>query len=119
MVDIMIYDVIVVGLGISGGWVVKELMECGLKVLMLEWGCNIEYVIDYVNVENESWNYLYCGMVMQQMVENYLVLNCDYVLNEQIFGMWVNEKDSFYIEKKWFDWFWGYYVGGWLLMWGW
>lgn len=32
------YDVIVIGFGISGGWVVKELIEKGLKVFMLECG---------------------------------------------------------------------------------
>lgn len=32
----MIYDVIVIGFGMSGGWVVKEFCEVGLKILVLE-----------------------------------------------------------------------------------
>ena len=44
-----IYDAIVVGSGISGGWAAKELTEKGLKVLMLERGRNIEHIKDYVN----------------------------------------------------------------------
>ena len=32
------FDAIVVGSGISGGWVAKELTEKGLKVLVLERG---------------------------------------------------------------------------------
>lgn len=113
------YDVIVVGLGISGGWVVKELIEKGLKVLMLECGCNIEYVKDYVNVMKEVWDFLYCNCLMQVMKVVFLVLMCDYGLVENLEGMWVNEQDLFYIEIKCFDWFRGYYVGGCLLLWGW
>jgi choline dehydrogenase-like flavoprotein len=39
----MRFDAIVVGSGISGGWVAKELTERGLKVLMLERGPFIEH----------------------------------------------------------------------------
>ena len=38
------FDAIVVGSGISGGWVAKELTEKGLKVLVLERGPNIEHI---------------------------------------------------------------------------
>lgn len=43
----MQFDAIVVGSGMSGGWVAKELCERGLKVLMLERGPNIEHGPDY------------------------------------------------------------------------
>lgn len=43
----MAFDAIVVGSGISGGWVAKELCERGLKVLMLERGPHIEHGADY------------------------------------------------------------------------
>ena len=33
-----VYDAIVIGSGISGGWAAKELCEKGLKVIMLERG---------------------------------------------------------------------------------
>ena len=39
--DSTIYDAIVVGSGITGGWAAKELTEKGLKVLMLERGEDI------------------------------------------------------------------------------
>ena len=42
-----VFDAIVVGSGISGGWAAKELTEKGLKVIMLERGENIEHVKDY------------------------------------------------------------------------
>ncbi|MFN3522584.1 MAG: GMC family oxidoreductase [Phenylobacterium sp.] len=43
----MQFDAIIVGSGMSGGWVAKELCERGLKVLMLERGPNIEHGADY------------------------------------------------------------------------
>lgn len=39
-----LYDAIVIGSGISGGWAAKELTEKGLKVIMLERGRNIEHI---------------------------------------------------------------------------
>lgn len=41
------FDAIVVGSGISGGWVAKELTQRGLKVLMLERGPNVEHKTGY------------------------------------------------------------------------
>ncbi|WP_293519752.1 FAD-dependent oxidoreductase, partial [Phenylobacterium sp.] len=43
------FDAIVVGSGISGGWVAKELCERGLKVLMLERGPEVRHGEDYSN----------------------------------------------------------------------
>ncbi len=47
----MRFDAIVVGSGISGGWVAKELCERGLKVLMLERGPKVEHGPDYSHDE--------------------------------------------------------------------
>jgi choline dehydrogenase-like flavoprotein len=56
-----VYDAIVVGSGISGGWAAKELTEKGLKVLMLERGRKIEHVKDYVNAMKEIWEFPHRG----------------------------------------------------------
>lgn len=112
------YDAIVVGSGISGGWAAKELTEKGLKVLMLERGKNIEHVKDYKNMSKETWDYPHRGQATQQMQIDYPVLKRDYPLNEATFGMWANEKESPYVEKKRFDWFRGYHLGGRSLTWG-
>lgn len=112
------YDAIVVGSGISGGWAAKELTEKGLKVLMLERGKNIEHIKDYKNANKEKWDYPHRGKPTQQMVADYPVLSRDYPLNEASFGMWANEKESPYLEKKRFDWFRGYHLGGRSLTWG-
>jgi choline dehydrogenase-like flavoprotein len=42
-----VYDAIVIGSGISGGWAAKELCEKGLKTIMLERGRDIEHVKGY------------------------------------------------------------------------
>ena len=113
-----VYDAIVVGSGISGGWAAKELTEKGLKVLMLERGRNIEHIKDYVNANKEAWDYPHRGGRTQQMIADYPVLKRDYPLNETNLDYWVNEKESPYTETKRFDWFRGYHVGGRSLMWG-
>ncbi|WP_347156897.1 GMC family oxidoreductase [Pontibacter chitinilyticus] len=113
-----VYDAIVVGSGISGGWAAKELTEKGLKTIMLERGRNIEHVKDYVNANKDPWEFQHRGGRTQQMIEDHPVLKRDYVLNEQNLSYWVNEKESPYTEVKRFDWFRGYHVGGRSLMWG-
>ena len=112
------FDAIVVGSGISGGWAAKELTEKGLKVLLLERGRNIEHIKDYVNATKEPWDYEHRGRPTQEMKEKHPVLKRDFVLNEETQGMWANEQENPYVEKKRFDWYRGYHVGGRSLLWG-
>ncbi|HTN06031.1 GMC family oxidoreductase [Agriterribacter sp.] len=113
-----VYDAIVIGSGISGGWAAKELTEKGLKVLMLERGRNIEHVKDYVNANKAPWEFPHRGGRTQQMIKDYPVLKRDYPLNETNLDYWCSDKDNPYTEVKRFDWFRGYHVGGRSLMWG-
>lgn len=113
-----VFDAIVIGSGISGGWSAKELTEKGLKVLLLERGRNIEHVKDYVNANKDVWQFPHRGDRTQQMIKDYPVLKRDYPLNETNLDYWVNDKESPYVEVKRFDWFRGYHVGGRSLMWG-
>ena len=113
-----VYDAIVIGSGISGGWAAKELCEKGLKTIMLERGRNIEHVKDYVNANKEAWNYPHHGRRTQELIRNYPVLRRDYPLNETNLDFWVDDRESPYTEIKRFDWFRGYHVGGRSLMWG-
>lgn len=112
------YDAIVVGSGITGGWAAKELTEKGLKVLMLERGRNIEHVKDYVTANKNPWDFPHRGSATRDMREAHPVLRRDYPLNETTDGMWVNEQESPYVEKKRFDWYRAYHVGGRSLLWG-
>jgi choline dehydrogenase-like flavoprotein len=113
-----IYDAIVVGSGISGGWAAKELTEKGLKTIMLERGMNIEHIKDYTEATKEAWNYPHRGERTQEMIHNYPALKRDYPLNERNLSWWASDKDSPYTEVKRFDWFRGYHVGGRSLLWG-
>jgi choline dehydrogenase-like flavoprotein len=113
-----VYDAIVVGSGISGGWAAKELCEKGLKTIMLERGRDIKHITDYKNASKEAWDYPHHGRATNQMKADYPVLKRDYPLNEANLDYWVDEKESPYTEIKRFDWFRGYHVGGRSLMWG-
>mgnify|MGYP002654322775 FL=1 len=114
-----VYDAIVIGSGISGGWAAKELTEKGLKTIMLERGRNIEHIKDYVNATKESWEFPHRGAKpTQQMIADYPVLKRDYPLNGTVLDYWVKDKECPYVEEKRFDWYRGYHVGGRSLMWG-
>ena len=52
-----VYDAIVVGSGISGGWAAKELTEKGLDVLMLERGRPLEHGPAYITEHKAPWEY--------------------------------------------------------------
>ena len=113
-----VYDAIVIGSGISGGWAAKELTEKGLKVIMLERGKDIEHVKDYPSAPKEAWDFPHRGERTQAMIKDYPVLKRDYPLNETNLDWWASDIDSPYTEIKRFDWFRGYHVGGRSLMWG-
>lgn len=113
-----VYDAIVIGSGIAGGWAAKELTEKGLKVIMLERGRNIEHVKDYVNATTEKWEFPHRNTRTQQMIQDHPVLKRDYPLGEETYGMWANEKECPYTETKPFSWYRGYHVGGRSLLWG-
>lgn len=113
-----VFDAIVVGSGISGGWAAKELTEKGLTVLLLERGRNIEHIKGYKNATKEVWEFPHRGGRTQQMINDYPVLKRDYPLNEINLDYWVKDKESPYTEVKRFDWYRGYHVGGRSLMWG-
>lgn len=113
-----VYDAIVVGSGISGGWAAKELTEKGLKTIMLERGRNIEHVKDYVNAIKSPWEFTYRGRKTRQMIKDYPVLSRHYASIEKNLDWWVNEKESPYVEAEVFDWIRGYHVGGRSLTWG-
>jgi choline dehydrogenase-like flavoprotein len=118
MPETNVYDAIVVGSGISGGWAAKELAEKGLKVIMLERGRNIEHGTGYTNANKDPWEFPHRGGRTQQMIKDYPVLKRDYPLNETNLDYWVKDSECPYTEIKRFDWFRGYHVGGRSLMWG-
>ena len=89
-----VFDAIVVGSGISGGWAAKELTEKGLKVIMLERGRMVNHIKDYVNANKHPWEFPHRGRKTQEMRTNYPVLDRDYPLNEMNLDFWVNEQET-------------------------
>ncbi len=113
-----VFDAIVVGSGISGGWAAKELTERGLRVLLLERGKNVEHGKDYTAARKAPWEYPHRGGRTRELVDAYPVLKRDYPLSEKNPSWWADEKESPYTEIKRFDWYRGYQVGGRSLTWG-
>jgi choline dehydrogenase-like flavoprotein len=118
MPETNVFDAIVVGSGISGGWAAKELTEKGMKVIMLERGRDIKHGTGYTNANKDPWEFPHRGGRTQQMIKDYPVLKRDYPLNETNLDYWVKDSECPYTEVKRFDWFRGYHVGGRSLMWG-
>ena len=110
------YDAIVIGSGISGGWAAMELCRRGLKTLLLERGRDVEHIKDYPTAEYDPWDFTN-GM------ENSQQDRVDDPVHSQIYDpankhFFVSDKAHPYIQKKPFNWFRSYQVGGRSLVWG-
>jgi len=69
-----VYDAIVVGSGISGGWAAKELCELGLKTLVLERGRPIEHGKDYITEHMPPWQTPFRGLEdRKRMLEDHYI----------------------------------------------
>jgi len=117
----MQFDAIIVGSGISGGWVAKELCERGLKVLMLERGPDVEHGPGYshelagqirrrddqIPQEERELHYPYYEGVTYAMFNS----------NKKF---WASDHDYPYETPpgKPYRWIRGYHLGGRSLTWG-
>lgn len=114
-----IYDAIVIGTGVSGGWAAKELCEQGLKTLVLERGRMVEHVKDYPTANKEAWDFEFRGASSQEELKKQLKQNrTGFVTHEATRHWFVNDLKHPYNEIKRFDWIRGYHVGGRSLTWG-
>ncbi|MFZ0489413.1 MAG: GMC family oxidoreductase [Salegentibacter sp.] len=114
-----VYDAIVVGTGISGGWAAKELTEKGFKTLVLERGRMVKHVEDYPTMYDDPWDYKYKGQVTrEEKKRQYKQARTGYTVNEASKHWFVDDIKHPYNETKRFDWMRGYHVGGRSIMWG-
>lgn len=111
------FDAIVIGSGISGGWVAKELTEKGLKVLMIERGRDVKHLKDYPTTNMNPWEFEHRGQLTADIqAENPVISKC-YAFREDAMHFFVKDKEHPYVQEKPFDWIRGYQVGGKSIMW--
>jgi choline dehydrogenase-like flavoprotein len=114
-----VYDAIVVGSGISGGWAAKELCELGLKTLVLERGRPLEHGKDYITEHLPPWRFTFRGRGERSLFdEEYAIQKNCYACREDTKHLFINDKENPYIQLEPFIWIRGDRVGGRSLMWG-
>ena len=112
-----IFDAIVIGSGISGGWAAKELTEKGLKTLVLERGRDVKHNVDYPTTNMKPWEFEHRGQIPEDIQKaNPIVSRC-YAFREDAQHFFVKDQDHPYVQEKPFDWIRGYQVGGKSLLW--
>ena len=114
------FDAIVIGSGISGGWAAKELTEKGLKTLVIERGPYIEHRKDYSD-SLQPWQLSNAGMVPEaEVASDYAIQSKCYAMSSANKKFWVKDSEHPYTypADKPFYWIRGYHLGGRSLMWG-
>lgn len=107
------FDAIVVGSGMSGGWVAKELCERGLKTLVIERGRHVEHGEDYTDFET-PWTLPLLNRVPQDELVEY----GGYVSQAtKHFRLKESEHPYSTPDDRPFRWVRGYHLGGRSLMW--
>ena len=115
-----IYDAIVVGSGITGGWAAKELTEKGLETLVLEAGGPVDPAKDYVE-HVAPWEVKFRGMgdIRKLHSDQFVQREC-YACDEWASKFFVNDRENPYTTdaNKPFLWIRGRQVGGRSIIWG-
>ena len=111
------YDAIVVGSGISGGWAAKELCEKGLKTLLLERGRDVKHVKDYPTANLDPWDIPNRNMLTQEDIKTYPVQSTVYHFGQDDKHFFVKDTEHPYNQVKPFWWIQGNQVGGKSLLW--
>ena len=115
----IVYDAIVVGTGISGGWAAKELCENGLKTLVLDRGRMVKHIENYPTMNDDPWDYPYKGQLTREELKKYPKQSrLGWAPKDDVKHFFVNDLEHPYQETKRFDWIRGYHVGGRSLTWG-
>ena len=114
-----VFDAIVVGTGISGGWAAKELCENGLKTLVLDRGRMVKHIEDYKTMHLDPWDMPLNGELSDAEKKKYhKQARIGWAPKEDVKHFFVNDLEHPYQETKRFDWIRGYHVGGRSITWG-
>jgi choline dehydrogenase-like flavoprotein len=96
-----IFDAIVVGSGISGGWAAKELCEKGLKTLIVERGRMVEHRKDYIGEGVRPWEMPFRGKMEKKLLdEEFFVQKKCYAFTDATKHFFMNDKDYPYSTPK-------------------
>ncbi len=112
------FDVIVVGSGMSGGWVAKELCERGLKVAVIERGRDTDPSEDYKD-HVDPWDTPNMNKKTPEDLERQPIQSTVYAYNQNTKHYFVDDIDNPYIvpEGQSYTWRRGYHRGGKSIMW--
>ncbi len=115
-----VFDAIVIGSGISGGWAAKELTEKGLRTLVLERGGPVTAGESYSTEHLPPWKAEFRGRGdRNHWAEEYPMQSQAGPFNEYTAHWYVNDRQNPYtLGRDNFLWIRGHHVGGRSLMWG-
>ena len=114
-----VFDAIVVGSGISGGYAAMELCKKGLKVLLVERGRHVEHIVDYKTALKSPWEMPHRGKPSTELLKDYPITARVYnKVNEYSADFFTKDRLHPYGEDKRFDWIRGYQLGGKSITWG-
>ncbi len=114
------FDAIVVGSGISGGWVAKELCERGLKVCVLERGKPTKPDRDYSDFL-DPWETQHFDRISNDVKKrDFSITGLSYAQKESNRHLWMTDREHPYerLGNQSFTWRRGAHVGGRSLLWG-
>ena len=116
------FDAIVVGSGMSGGWSAKELAERGLKVLVLERGFNVTPEDHYSDTQ-APWEQPFFNQIPQDEIEKHYPIQyrgVAYAVKHSNKHFWVKDDEHPYSVEPGtdYDWLRGYHLGGRSVTWG-
>ncbi|WP_417464010.1 GMC oxidoreductase [Kordiimonas sp.] len=114
------FDVIVVGSGMSGGWVAKEMCERGYKVAVLDRGIPLEHGDGYITEHAAPWEMPNRGLVSkEEAARDYEHVKKCYAFSEYTKHNFINDRENPFAVKdgKRFDWIRSARVGGKSLLW--
>ncbi len=115
-----VFDAIVIGSGITGGWAAKELTEKGFRTLVLERGRPATHGASYVTEHRAPWEAPFRGRGDRQAYAAEKPMQSQIgPFNEGAAHWYINDRDNPYTAAR--DpvlWIRGDHVGGRSLMWG-
>jgi choline dehydrogenase-like flavoprotein len=116
----ILYDAIVVGSGMTGGWAAKEFCERGMQTLMIERGRVVEHQKDYITEGKGPWEFENRTKVDNLLTEEiYSTQKKCYAFSDMTKHFFGNDKDLPYSteEGTGFDWIRANQLGGKSLLW--